>query len=298
MKSIKIFICCHKQFNIEKMDFLAPIHVGAENSLQLNYEFSDNIGDNISHLNKSYCELTALFWAWKNYESEYYGLFHYRRYLILSKRMINDYKGNKYRIPYKIYKKPNLETLKRINDCNEEIQNLVEQYDIIMPIGENMHVTVYEHYISAINHRRQDIDIIVNIISKEFPQYIEAMNKYLNGKYHYFGNIFICNKEILDSYCKWLFTILAKYDEQKNITGYNEQEIRVDGYLAERLLGIYYTWLKDTNPNLRWAEVPRAHFEQLGNPKIIYYKKKIINIFLPPSSKSRMIAKKVKSKLK
>ena len=41
----------------------------------------DNNGDNISAKNSQYCELTAQYWAWKNIDCDYYGFFHYRRYL-------------------------------------------------------------------------------------------------------------------------------------------------------------------------------------------------------------------------
>ena len=41
--------------------------------------FLDNQGDNISARNKSYCELTTQYWAWKNQEADYYGFCHYRR---------------------------------------------------------------------------------------------------------------------------------------------------------------------------------------------------------------------------
>ena len=43
----------------------------------------DDEGDNISNKNKTYCELTAQYWAWKNMEADYYGFFHYRRYFHL-----------------------------------------------------------------------------------------------------------------------------------------------------------------------------------------------------------------------
>lgn len=295
MKTLSIYVCYHKEFeNVGKVDNLIPIQVGTSLTKELPEKIYDNTGDNISHLNKSYCELTALYWAWKNQKSDYYGLFHYRRYLIFSQNMINDYKGNVCNVPYKCYKYPDIKTLKKIGYGNKEYINIINSYDIIMPIPEDMHISVYSHYLNAPNHNKQDIDLIYSIIQDKFPQYKKAMDKYLNNSLCYFGNIFIAKEIIFNDYCSWLFEILNIYDEKKNVEGYNAQELRVDGYLAERLLGIYFTWLKD-NKEIKWAEVPRAHFECMGNTKYTYYKKKILNFVLKPGSKRRMVVKKIKN---
>lgn len=298
MKTLSIYVCYHKDFsNIGKVNNLIPIQVGTSLTNKLPGKIYDNVGDNISELNKSYCELTALYWMWKNEKSDYYGLFHYRRYLIFSEKMINDYKGKVCGIPYKCYKYPDIKTLNKIGYKDKKYINIINDYDIIMPIPEDMHITVYSHYINAPYHNKQDIDLIYEIIKYKFPEYKKSMDKYLNSSKCYFGNIFIAKKDIFDDYCRWLFEILKIYDENKDVRGYNTQELRVDGYLAERLLGIYFTHLKD-NKEIRWAEVPRAHFECMGNNKIIFYKKKVISYILKPGSKQRMIIKKLKNKLR
>jgi hypothetical protein len=53
--------------------------VGAEGKQPLDFP-GDNTGDNISEKNPLYCELTGVYWAWKNLECDVTGLVHYRRY--------------------------------------------------------------------------------------------------------------------------------------------------------------------------------------------------------------------------
>ena len=74
-----IYIATHKAVNFEPMPNFALVQVGAALHDPLPY-LSDATGDNISHLNPQFCELTALYWIWKNSTEEFKGLAHYRRF--------------------------------------------------------------------------------------------------------------------------------------------------------------------------------------------------------------------------
>ena len=81
MKTAKIIVCCHKQDVMAKQEPYLPVHVGkALSKVELGIQ-PDNEGENISAKNRSYCELTGLYWAWKNLKHvDAVGLCHYRRY--------------------------------------------------------------------------------------------------------------------------------------------------------------------------------------------------------------------------
>ena len=75
-ENIKIVIATHIQCELPQNDMYLPLHVGAEGKESLGYQ-KDSVGDNISKKNPSFCELTGLYWAWKNLDVKYLGLVHY-----------------------------------------------------------------------------------------------------------------------------------------------------------------------------------------------------------------------------
>ena len=90
---IKILVACHKADpNIRQDDIYMPIQVGKALHPELDLGFQcDNTGDNISEKNGSYCELTALYWAWKNLKDvDYIGLCHYRRYFKMTNAELSE----------------------------------------------------------------------------------------------------------------------------------------------------------------------------------------------------------------
>lgn len=278
MPNIKLFVCCHHQSKVPDHPLLVPIQVGAALSNQRFPGFiSDDTGENISQKNRSYCELTAQYWAWKNADADFCGFFHYRRYL---------YPDTSAKYPYRLERTVDLDTLNRLG--YETFSEQIQKYDIIVPKGENMYLPVREHYAKAKFHHEKDLCLVENIVREKYPAYIPAMEQYLSGSICYFGNIYIMRKIVFQDYCAWLFDILAEFDRRVDTAGYSAQELRVNGYLAERLLGVYYTWRRE---NLRELELPRVHFEP---NKTLLWQRKVINRLLPPGGALRARVKKLK----
>ena len=274
MADIKLFVCCHRQEEVPKHPLLYPIQVGAALSeVRFPKFLYDDTGENISEKNRFYCELTAQYWAWKNVRADYYGFFHYRRYL---------YPDAKAKRPYLIRGVPSIELLESLSFSS--LEELIPQYDLILPKRENMYLSVWEHYTRAPHHHGRDLELAVQILLKNHPEYRGAAEQYLSGSGCYFGNIFVMKRAVFQDYCAWLFPILAEFDRLSDTSGYSAQEQRVDGYLAERLLGIWAV----AHTELQTLELPRVHFLADTAER---RKKQMVNLLLPPGSKRRSTVK-------
>lgn len=274
MSDIKLFVCCNQQIDVPKHPLLIPIQAGAAIAdNRLPGFLHDDSGDNISEKNLSYCELTTQYWAWKNIEADYYGFFHYRRYL---------YPGNSAGHPYRIERELTVGKLDKLG--YGAFEELIRKYSIIAPVGENMYVPVREHYANAPFHHRKDLESVERIVRERHPEMTGALEAYLSDTICYFGNIYIMQKDIFQDYCEWLFPILEEFDRQTDMSEYSPQERRVDGYLAERLFGVYLTFRRG---ELKVLELPRVLF--LNGKE--YYKRRLLNAVLPPGSRRRSFIK-------
>jgi len=216
--SVKVLIATHKDYIFPDDIIYHPILVGKSlSSLSWNY-LSDDDDINISEKNKSFCELTALYWAWKNdffKDVEYCGLVHYRRYfkggLVFGKNTILD----------------KSEINKILNDC-----------DLIVPKKRNYYIeSVEKHYKNA--HYKDDLDAIKLIIKEMTPEYIDAFDSIMTQKKLHLYNMFIMRKEFFYDYCSWLFPLLFKLEMQIDISNYSNYQRRVYGFLAERLFNVW-----------------------------------------------------------
>lgn len=216
---IKILVATHKKYWMPDDDVYVPLHVGAEGKESLGY-LPDNTGDHISSKNPSYCELTGLYWAWKNLDCEYIGLCHYRRYFGKS-----------------IHTK-NIDKKKEAIFHREDYENLLQTYDVLLPKKRNYYIeTVRSQYEHA--HCKSDLDEAERVVKEMYPPYAEAFSKVMNRKKLHILNMFVMKKNLFDTYCAWLFAILSELEKRIDLTGRSVYEKRVFGFLAERLFNVW-----------------------------------------------------------
>ncbi len=194
MEKVEIYIATHKKAQIPNKQGYIPIQVGAINKKELGY-LKDSIGDNISYKNQNYCELTALYWIWKNSKADIVGLVHYRRYFFK-----------------KMYSKKIENVLKQ----NEVIKYL-DKNDIIIPKEDYIYKYDIERQYGA-RHNIKDYKKCREIIVKYTPEYKDAFDIVSKRKYFYPYNMFIMKKKIYDEYAQWLFDILFKLEEEIDIS--------------------------------------------------------------------------------
>lgn len=227
-------VATHKKYWMPEDKMYIPIHVGKKGKEDLGYQ-GDDTGDNISEKNKNYCELTGLYWAWKNLDAEYKGLAHYRRHF-----MIKGAKGTK--------KEKVLTYI--------QAEKLLKKADIILPNPRNYYIeTNYSQYVHA--HHAQDLDITRQILTEKYPEYVKAYDETMKSTIGHRFNMFIMKSELYDKYCEWMFDVLFELEKRLDISDYNEYDSRVFGFVSERLLDI---WL-ETN-KLTYINTPVEFMEK------------------------------------
>ena len=264
MKNIKIFVSYHKESKIIKNSIITPIHVGAANSSIYLDILRDDSGDNISHKNDRYNELTAQYWAWKNIDADYYGFMHYRRHFAfkdipqsveLSGFMSFPYVTDAY--------------IENIGLDEKTISECIGDCDIVLPQkGGNASVHFLNNevqYSGAPYHNAEDFYVMCELIVELYPDYAEAVEVFKQSAGSYWCNMFIFRKHIFQSYCAWLFSILEELEERVATAFLSEQEKRM-GYFSERLLNVYVIHLLKMKPEtktkyLQWTFVEYDTFK-------------------------------------
>ncbi len=205
----RIYICAHKEFTKPADDFYHPLQVGAALHDDLGY-IRDDSGDNISVKNPSFCEMTGLYWLWKNVDCDIVGTCHYRRYFAYGERFLN----------------------------KDDTEKLLQDYDIIvsndhwMPEG-----SLYEHFFQT--HNKNDIMVMKDIIGEFCPEYDQAFEACMSGNLFTPYNMLVAKKELFDEYCEWVFPLLFELEKRIDTSDYDDYQGRMVAFIAERMLRVW-----------------------------------------------------------
>lgn len=204
-----IYTVKHKPFTLPELpEGYKTVCVG-------NYSEPDEIncteGKNIEALNKKLNELTALYWIWKNTKDPIVGLAHYRRYLLGSD-------GDILTLP--------------------EAEQLLKNNDIICHSFNLDYLTVKRNIIMMGLLGGQ---VAYDIVRGHLPDgYQEAFAQVMESHHYYICHLFVTKREILNEYCKWLFSfIIDTAKDYRPRIGCDPQEVRAIGYIAEALLSVW-----------------------------------------------------------
>ena len=227
----KILVCCHKPSVTPESALYYPIHVGRARAGKSIGLPGDDTGDNISDKNESYCELTGMYWAWKNLKDvSIVGLCHYRRYFDFHRQCKWPFHGV-------IFPSTDFNTIDF--SIPDRIIKAVESGSVVMAKPLYYHSNIYEDY--AICHHSDDFHILEEVFMESQPEaYIKAFKRVM-----FFGNkqcpynMFIMNRGNFNSYSSWLFELLEKVEKRIDISHFNPHQKRIFGFMAERLLNVY-----------------------------------------------------------
>lgn len=232
--NVKIMIASHKEFHMPGDDVYLPVRVGSKNAENDFGYTRDDSGENISEKNPFFCELTAIYWGWKNLDADYIGLAHYRRHFSCKK---SKWKYNSIM-------------------TSSQTEKLCAKYDVILPKKRYYVIeTLKSHYQHT--HDITHLELTREIIKEKYPDYIEAFDRGMERRSAHMFNMFVMKKSLLDKYCSWLFDILFDLESMVDVSKMSSFDARLFGRVSELLLDV---WL-DKN-KVKYKEVG---FVQLGS---------------------------------
>ena len=225
---IKVIVATHKPYRMPSDDVYLPLQVGAAGKTSITGFTRDDVGIEISAKNATFCELTGLYWAWRNLKADAVGLVHYRRH----------FKGE------------------QGVALGDELTRLLEDHEVILPRRRNYFIeTTYSQYVHA--HHAQDLDVTRQILSERHPDYVASFDRVMKSTKGHRFNMFVMRWPQFDAYCSWLFDVLFELEHRLDISSYSPYDARVFGFVGERLLDV---WL-GVQVDVRMTELPVLHLE-------------------------------------
>ena len=243
-----IYIVTHKRVDLPKLKGYRAIQVG---SAEEDFPgcLRDDTGDNISDRNAGYCELTAMYWIWKNTDDPFKGLAHYRRY----------------------FGRPAFSSRVRDIVGYEALIGMLEGRDLLAAKPAVYHVNAREQLLMdcCTPETFSKLESVVEALS---PEYMDAFRAFFAGNRAAQYNMLLCRKTLFDDYCAWLFPILFSLEDRVDLTDASDYQRRLFGFMGERLMNV---WLLHNRLSVEY--LPVVSTEYTWKDHLTYLRRDITN---------------------
>lgn len=199
MENIRIFVSTYNFKCHQLKDYMIPIEVGSTGRNNFMYPCHDNVGENISHLNPYFGELTGIYWIIKNVnmnDDDIIGFFHYNKHFAISER--------------------------RIRSILKEKEFIVAKPEKIRP-----------------HARADEYSTFVEVMKELNPEFFKAYEAVVDNKgsgYVSGGNMVITRKALFDEYYTIIFPILLETYERIGEADTGNYYKRYCAFFSERML--------------------------------------------------------------
>lgn len=213
-RDVAVVVAAHRPYRMPDDPLYLPVQVGAAGKPSIEGFQRDDEGDNISAQNVRYCELTGLYWAWKNLDVDYLGFCQYRRHFSYRKKGADDW--------------GNMLTL-------DEARELCSKNMIVLPRKRNYYIQTLKQHFEAYSFAEPgDVGRFREAVNSVDPSYLGAFDAVMARRSGHMCSMFLMEKGLADEYCSWLFEVLRSLDAAIG-PGRN----RMLGYFGEHGLDIW-----------------------------------------------------------
>lgn len=245
--TVIVIIAAHKNYQMPTDKMYLPVQVGAAGKESIENYQRDDEGENISSLNPYFCELTGVYWAWKNLDSDYIGLAHYRRHFSMHPHDKDAWNA----------------VLKKT-----EIETDLGTIKVFVPKKRRYWIeSLYSHY--AHTHYASQLDETRKIISERYPEYADSFDKAVKQRWGYMFNMMIMERSLFCNYCSWLFDIL--FELRTRIGKRTEESLdkfqgRFYGRVSEIIFNVWLLEQQKTGKikSSEIEEIPIIHMEDIN----------------------------------
>ena len=238
--SIKLFSIFHKPFIKPAAGFVIPVQGGMVSAKENLGFYGDDTGENISHLNAHFNELTVVYNIWRNNSAKnlpVWGLCHYQRYFYITPPSLLSPSKPLYK---KKIQQPVLDKV-----VNEKLllhlHKLLKTSDFVVQTPMQIRKTKYNETVKKQFikfHGGENWDIMKTVLLDKHPEYIDSFENLSSSLKFSAFNMMVGDWQSWDKYLTWLFEILFLLYEKIPPTNHPYQQ-RAIAFIAERLMNIY-----------------------------------------------------------